>query len=355
VLETEYDGPPLVQVTKQNECFVLESGLSSKLRATEERTWLILRMLRVPGNHRGYRLAEGDILRFGRAVLRVKELKVSGTEDLHKGIVPSSRLMDGHLVTDPQSEYVTDTGTVTTLPESECEGFGMFQTDCQCRVCYRDSYTIEDPLVSICKCAGSLKFVHINCVKNWIASRMQTREKGPVRTYEWKKLECEICRSEYPVKVTYEALTYDLLSVPKLHSRYLVLEELSRSTDSTYTCFYIHLEEGRVRCGRSHDCQVRVKDISVSRSHATLHLSQDAVYIEDNESKFGTLALVSRPIAMQSRTEVALQVGKTVLVFKIRTAWSLWDCFRTCRRPPSPDIEFEAEMSKPLSLSVDLE
>jgi hypothetical protein len=309
-------------------------------------------MLGVPGEHRGYRLAEGDILRLGRAVLRVSELKVSGTEDLPKGIVPSSRLMDGNLITDPQSEYVTDTGIVTTLAESENEVNGEFQTASQCRVCYRDTYTMENPLVSICKCAGSLKFLHINCIKSWIDSRMQIREKGPVRTYEWKKLECEICHSEYPVRVTYETLTFELLTVPKPHSHYLVLEALSCPTDSTYTCFYIHLQAGRVRCGRSHDCPVRVKDISVSRSHATLHLSQEGVYIEDNESKFGTLALVNRPIAMQSRTEVALQVGRTVLVFKIRKAWSLWDCFGTCRRPPSPDIELEAEMSGRLSVNL---
>ena len=49
--------------------------------------------------------------------------------------------------------------------------------------------------------------------------------------------------------------------------------------------------------GRGHDAHVRVTDISVSRLHAVLIKSVEGFYyLTDNDSKFGTLALVRTPI-----------------------------------------------------------
>jgi pSer/pThr/pTyr-binding forkhead associated (FHA) protein len=44
-----------------------------------------------------------------------------------------------------------------------------------------------------------------------------------------------------------------------------------------------------VRVGRGHDSDVRVQDISVSRSHAYIRYAQDGIFIDDFNSKFGTL------------------------------------------------------------------
>ena len=45
--------------------------------------------------------------------------------------------------------------------------------------------------------------------------------------------------------------------------------------------------------GRGHESQVRVNDISVSRTHALLKYRKDeGIYLSDNKSKFGTLLLM---------------------------------------------------------------
>ena len=44
--------------------------------------------------------------------------------------------------------------------------------------------------------------------------------------------------------------------------------------------------------GRGHESEVRVNDISVSRTHAIIKYKEDGIYIEDNKSKFGTLVLL---------------------------------------------------------------
>ena len=48
--------------------------------------------------------------------------------------------------------------------------------------------------------------------------------------------------------------------------------------------------------GRGHESQVRVNDISVSRTHALLKYRKEegteGIYLADNKSKFGTLILM---------------------------------------------------------------
>lgn len=330
----------LLQVSRRGDFFLLEARPPTKPEVSCEKVWLVLKMLKVPGSHRGYLLSEGDVLRLGRAVLRVSELKTSKQESYSKGPVPSTQLLSGHLHL--KSEKYTKDSTTHSLADIEFEMLGEFHSSNQCRVCYSDCYTMDDPLVSICLCAGSLKFLHISCLKSWIRSKVEVREKGIVKTFEWKRLECELCKTQYPLKVLCGGMSYDLLHIPKPHPNYMLLEEAMSLGNNSYTCFYIPLEASQLRCGRSHDCPVRVKDISVSRSHATLHVSREGVSIEDNGSKFGTLALVNRAIVMQLRTEVPVQVGKTVFVFKVKRAWSLWDCFGSCRRQTSPSLSLDS-------------
>ena len=43
--------------------------------------------------------------------------------------------------------------------------------------------------------------------------------------------------------------------------------------------------------GRGHDSEVRVNDISVSRTHAIINYKPQGIFIQDNRSKFGTLVL----------------------------------------------------------------
>ena len=53
------------------------------------------------------------------------------------------------------------------------------------------------------------------------------------------------------------------------------------------------IDEDEITLGRGHDIGVRVTDISVSRCHAIIKKSPlGFFYILDNNSKFGTLALV---------------------------------------------------------------
>lgn len=56
----------------------------------------------------------------------------------------------------------------------------------QCRVCYTSNKAKENPLISPCDCKGSLGFIHLRCLQQWIL--IDPQKNG---------FFCEICMSDY--------------------------------------------------------------------------------------------------------------------------------------------------------------
>lgn len=45
-----------------------------------------------------------------------------------------------------------------------------------------------------------MKFIHLNCLKEWLEGKKHKKETPVVNSYIWKNLECEICKSAYSDK-----------------------------------------------------------------------------------------------------------------------------------------------------------
>ncbi len=128
------------------------------------------------------------------------------------------------------------------------------------------------------------------------------KESTFVKTYFWKNLECELCKTVFPHtikarKVDLKVIEYD---VPPKEDVYMILESISSNTSKV-----IHVVNftncSMIKLGRGHDADVRVTDISVSRFHASIKKSPNGLfYIEDNNSKFGTLLLVRIPMKISN-------------------------------------------------------
>ena len=66
--------------------------------------------------------------------------------------------------------------------------------------------------------------------------------------------------------------------------------------------------------GRGHESDVRINDISVSRSHAKLkcNTSEGTLLLRDLKSKFGTLILIKKPLKIKEK-KIHLQIGRTYI------------------------------------------
>ena len=152
-----------------------------------------------------------------------------------------------------------------------------------------------------------------------------------VTTYFWKNLECELCKTPYPYEVpsTDGKKMLNIIDYDTPQSEYgediyyIVLESISSNTSKV-----IHVvnmsNTVKLYIGRGHDAHVRVTDISVSRLHAVLIKSTQGYYfLTDNDSKFGTLALVKTPLELQPETLTTLQIGRTLFDFEVKNTYNL--------------------------------
>ena len=64
--------------------------------------------------------------------------------------------------------------------------------------------------------------------------------------------------------------------------------------------------------GRGHESDVRISDISVSRTHAKISFKDKRFILEDTGSKFGTLVLAKDSVKLSNRPTV-LQIGRTLI------------------------------------------
>ena len=56
-----------------------------------------------------------------------------------------------------------------------------------CRICLESLSTDKNPLIHPCKCSGSIKFIHEECLKTWIVSQAEDIDHS----------HCELCKTKY--------------------------------------------------------------------------------------------------------------------------------------------------------------
>ncbi len=138
---------------------------------------------------------------------------------------------------------------------------------------------------------------------------MVTKETASTKTYFWKNLECELCKTPFPNYVKRLGENADEISLHviqywkpepfgELQPHYLVLESITHVSSKVIHVVDM-LSTPQAKIGRGHDVDVRITDISVSRLHALIkRTAKGYFYIQDNHSKFGSLALIKSPISL---------------------------------------------------------
>lgn len=94
---------------------------------------------------------------------------------------------------------------------------------------------------------------------------------------------------------------FETVEIPKPPPPYVMLEVLSRDKNQ---CKGIHVitlsNKPIIKLGRGHDSDIRITDISVSRCHAILRFEKGNFFLEDHNSKFGTLVLMKKQLVLNA-------------------------------------------------------
>ena len=156
--------------------------------------------------------------------------------------------------------------------------------------------------------------IHAECLKEWLSSRRTVKQYGQSISYTWKSLDCELCRTTFPSHIYCPAQKrkISVTEIIKPPGSYLTLESLNQNTSKQIHAISLNATQS-IRIGRGHDCDVRVTDISVSRQHALLRRgAKNDFYLEDLDSKFGTLVQMKHPIQLTDEP-LTLQSGRTTI------------------------------------------
>ena len=200
-----------------------------------------------------------------------------------------------------------------------------YSDDMQCRICLcgddelSEHEALNNPLFSICTCAGSMKLIHHNCIRKWLEGKVHKKNYKFVYSYNWKNLECELCKTRFKDTHMHEGKQYNILNYIRPESgAYLILESFTNTPHKTIHAISIDERSLKQRksytflVGRENTVDIRITDISVSRGHSYINYYNGNFYVADNNSKFGTLMLVQQPIEVKfnSKFMSVMQLGR---------------------------------------------
>jgi hypothetical protein len=296
---------------QKDDDFVVEAIVGSK--SSSERMWIVLNYFENYQSNKVVALHCGDIFRLGKVKLHFKEFSGDDQSRYAESCVTCRELLCGSLSSPASNEVYIETQDVdfTLMPET-------------CRICLNEDIDDEEnPLISPCKCTGTLKHIHLNCLKLALESRCQVTDKPGVQKYTWRSLTCELCQSNFPVKMRVNSTEVSLLKYAPRFSEYLVLEELKRKQAEVRVVYYVVDLTciQTVNFGRSIENEIAFEaELSVSRFHSYITYRDGGVYLRDNGSKFGTLVQCLRPIRLLPEERVLAQFGRTVLGISLESA-----------------------------------
>jgi hypothetical protein len=272
-------------------CAVEQGPQEFTVAACAEPIWLVARTMRTAFGP-GFVLAEGTVLKLGRVCFRVTMLRTACEETASDNTQDSEDL-----------EF--------EVPNERENGI--------CRICLSSESETSNPLISPCRCDGSMKFIHLMCLRQWMQARMVARNTERCVTFSWKSIDCEICKASLPFAVEEAGKETELLRIDKPKGPFLVLEGVGNDKNSNKGVHVISVTGNNcITLGRGHDADVRISDISVSRCHASIRFVDGCFVIEDNNSKFGTLVKATENLVVKAMSTVVVQIGRTVVSFSTK-------------------------------------
>ena len=204
-----------------------------------------------------------------------------------------------------------------------------------CRICYGEDSTTENPLIFPCICKGSMKYIHYECLKNWLNSKIEEdmsiddkdREIESI-SYNRKDISCELCKEKLPDYIKYKGQYYNICFYKPKFEEFIVLESVQVDKERTK---FIHLisfdNKYTINMGRANECELSIAELSVSRYHCMIHKEDGELFLEDNSSKFGTLVLMqNNNLIMNDYIPLKVQINKTYIKISVKKPYSFSCC-----------------------------
>ena len=315
--------------------------------------WFLFKPSKMENKKFSYRINKGDIIRFGRITMRIKEIYKN--KKLHSNSMDSdvsynymnnktntskkNKLTFSTNVFDKKDKIIEQNNNEQNIRNNDqsinihksINKLNINKLEKICRICYTEEDSDpKNPLVQPCKCSGSMKYIHLNCLKQWLFAKSCKRleKKNNFSTFIVKPVECELCKTKLPDFIIHNDKLYELLDFRTEFENHLTIESLTIDKNNNKCLYVINLDDNySIKIGRGSQSDLTLSDISVSRVHSIITIFDQNIFIEDNNSKFGTLVLVQSPnLKLGDNLPLYIQIGRTFLECRMNESFSFFSC-----------------------------
>ena len=283
-------------------------------------------------------IQEGDIFKLGRVRLKFdKIIYNSNTLRNNTGInnynsnKKLNNIINKNNISNILNNSITaDISVYENNENSNIKNFFIEKNDGKynCRICYRNDSDLNDPLISPCKCSGSMSYIHYKCLKSCIEAKIQKKKEENFISYYWKNFNCEICLFPYPKYIKYKNLKYSLVDIDTNNFNQYCICDYSLFDDNKKKSFHRGFiifkfdDDNEITLGRNQSNGIKLKDISVSRKHCYIIKRNGKLFIKDLNSKFGTLKYIKDKYEILIGQNIDLLSGKNRFLVNLSKKWS---------------------------------
>ena len=175
-----------------------------------------------------------------------------------------------------------------------------------------------------------MKYIHLNCLKQWIGTQscVKVDSNDDCSIYLIHKIQCELCKTNLPDCIQHNGKIYDIIDFGKDYINYMTIEALTLDKYKNKYLYVVNLDVNKeIKIGRGHDTNLLLSDISVSRLHCKITICKKGFFIEDFDSKFGTLILMQNPnFNLSSQIPLNIQIGRTFIRMKVKKPFKFFNC-----------------------------
>ncbi len=269
-------------------------------------------------NNIKYNLSVGDVIKIGRIEIKIKKINIENNQkNIYNNFITKSK--------NQKNIKKNNNNNINNIKNNNEENKKKF-----CRICFEDESI--SPLINPCQCKGDIKYIHLTCLKKWIKTKIfkQTINKEKFIIYSYEKIFCEICKTEIPDLIKkednhiYEIWNFNDDIPFKNYIIFQINRKINKSYDNNNneinTIYIINLIKNKnITIGRSVYCDIIIKNLSISRIHCNLKLdaSDNKIYINDNNSKYGTVVLLQSDFMEIYEEPLFLQFDKFLISLNV--------------------------------------
>ena len=129
--------------------------------------FVVVRNTKSAQNNLDYKLGRGDIIKLGRIKFNVKDYRTkffqSAQKCCHEDEEENPEDQGNNSLDSLREEFEEE------AVEIDCGVVDpKTSPDIQCKVCWDNTSTKENPLLNSCQCDGSVRYIHYDCLKFWL-------------------------------------------------------------------------------------------------------------------------------------------------------------------------------------------